>query len=201
VNLNDYILIKNGAPELEGQWRLSDYPGTVQEDGSISRWYIANGTGGIIFKDSKKAEEAWEFLKWWTDDETQVNYTYTLQSTYGKTFVWLSSNVAAVKEAPFDQADKEVILDQIVWLRDITRTPGQYMLERSISDIWNAMINDGVTAQVAIDEQVIGINREINRKMKELGFFDKDSNLVKPYIIRDVDWVIEQINLAKQEVE
>lgn len=201
VNLNDYILIKNGAPELEGQWELSDYPGTVQEDGSISRWYIANGTGGIIFNSSNKINEAWTFLKWWTDRETQVNYTYTLQSTYGKTFVWLPSNVDAVKEAPFDQKDKQVILDQIVWLRDITRTPGQYMLERSISDIWNNMINDGITAQVAIDEQVIGINREINRKMKELGYFDNEGNLVKPYVIRDVDWIIEQMNKAKQEVE
>ena len=201
VNLNDYILIKNGAPELEGQWRLSDYPGTIQEDGTISRWYIANGTGGVIFKNSEKVNDAWEFLKWWTDYETQVNYTYTLQSTYGKTFVWLPSNVEAVKEAPFDQADKQVILDQIVWLRDITRTPGQYMLERSISDIWNTMINDGVTAQVAIDEQVIGINREINRKMKELGYFDTEGNLVKSYVIRDVDWIAQQMKNAKQEVE
>lgn len=201
IGLNDYILIKNGAPELEGQWAISDYPGTVQEDGSISRWYIANGSGGIIFNDSEKINEAWEFLKWWTDYETQVNYTYTLRSTYGKTFVWMPSNIKAVEDAPFDQEDKKVILEQIKWLRDIPRTPGQYMLERSISDIWNKMINDGITAQVAIDEQVIKINREINRKMKELGYFDSEGNLVDSYVIRDVDWIIEQMDKAKGEVE
>jgi len=201
INLSDYVLIKNGAQELDGQWALSDYPGTVQDDGSISRWYIANGTGGFIFKDSPKADQAWEFLKWWTDYETQVNYTYTLQSTYGKTFVWLPSNVEAVKEAPFDQADKQVIIEQIQWLRDVVRTPGQYMLERSLSDIWNAMVNDGSSAQVAIDEHVIDINREINRKMKELGYIDDSGNLTKPYVIHDVDWIIAQIDKAKQEVK
>lgn len=201
VGLSDYILIKNGAPELEGRWALADYPGTMQEDGTISRWYVANGTGGVIFKDSDKVSEAWEFLKWWTGYETQVNYTYTLQSTYGKTFVWMPSNIQAVEDSSIDQADKQVILEQIKWLRDVPRTPGQYMLERSLSDIWNAMIKNGESAQVAIDEQVIGINREIKKKMKELGYYDQYGNLIKPYVIKDIDWIEEQTEKAKQEVE
>ena len=201
VSLNDYILIKNGAPELDGKWKLAAYPGTEQADGSVLRWYIANGTGGVIFKDSKKIEDAWTFLKWWTDYKTQIDYTYTLRSTYGKSFVWLSSNVAAVADSPFDQEDKQVILEQIKWLRDVPRSPGQYMLERSLSDIWNSMVNDGVSAQVAIDEKVIEINREIKKKMKELGYYDEEGNLLKSYEIRDVDWIIEQTEKAKQEVE
>jgi ABC-type glycerol-3-phosphate transport system substrate-binding protein len=199
VDLNDYILIKNGAPELDGKWALSNYPGTEQEDGSIARWYIANQTAGVIFQDSEKIDASWEFLKWWTDYETQINYTYTLRSTYGKTFVWLSSNIEAVEDAPFEQVDKQVILENIKWLRDVPRTPGQYLLERDLSDIWNTMINDGTSAQVAIDEKVIGINREIKKKMKELGYYDEEGNLLKPYIIRDVDWIIEQTEKAIQE--
>ena len=199
VNLQDYILIKNGAPELEGQWALSAYPGTVQEDGSVSRWYVANGTGGSIFKDSKKIDESWEFLKWWTEHDTQVNYAYTLQSTYGEEFVWMSSNVEAVADSPFEQEDKQVILEQIKWLRDVTRTPGQYLLERSLSDVWNTMVFDGTSAQVAVDEKVIAINREIKKKMQELGFYNEEGNLLQPYVIRDLDWIIEQIENAKQE--
>ncbi|MDF2538663.1 MAG: transporter, substrate-binding protein [Herbinix sp.] len=201
VSLADYILFKNGAPELDGQWALAPYPGTVQADDSISRWYIANGNAGVIFKDTDKAEEAWEFMKWWTDYETQVNYTYTLQSTYGKAFVWLSSNVDAIVDSPFEQADKQVIVEQIKWLRDTPRTPGQYLLERSISDIWNDMINNGTSAQVAIDERVIDINREIKKKMNELGYYDEQGNLLRPYVIRDYDWIAEQVEKAKQEGE
>lgn len=200
VSLSDYTQIKNAAPELEGQWALAPYPGTVQEDGSISRWFISNGTGGIIFKDTLKAEEAWEFLKWWTDYDTQVEYAYTLQSTYGKQYLWLSSNLEAVAASPIEQKDKAVIVEQLRWLRDVPRTPGQYLVERSISDIWNDMVNDGESAQVAIDERVITINREIRKKMQEIGYCDKDGNLIVPYVIRDIDWVREQIESAKREV-
>lgn len=199
ITSTDYILFKNGAPELEGQWAMANYPGTVQEDGSISRYYVANGTGGIIFDASERVDEAWEFLKWWTDHDTQVTYTYTLSSTYGKEFFWLPSNLEALADAPIDQADKEIILEQVKWLRDVPRTPGQYLVERSISDIWNTMVLDGTSAQVAVDEKVIAINREIKKKMTELGYYDEDGNLLKPYVIRDIDWIEEMMKKGSKE--
>ena len=199
VDSNSYNLIKNGAVELDGQWELAPYLGTVQEDGSIDRWYVANGTGGAIFADTDKAEEAWEFLKWWTREDIQVEYTYTLRSTYGDTYFWLPSNLEALQQAPIDQEDKAVIMDMVKWLRDVPRTPGQYLLERSISDIWNAMVLDGSSAQVVADEKSIDINREIAKKMKEMGFYDEEGNLLKTYIIRDVDWIQAQMDKAGKE--
>ncbi len=196
---NTYILIKNGAAELQGQWALAPYLGTKQEDGSVARWYVANGSGGVIFKDTDKAEEAWAFLKWWTEKETAVEYTYTLRSSYGDTYFWLPSNLEALEQAPIDQEDKEIILSMSEWLRDVPRTPGQYLLERSISDIWNAMVLDGESAQVAADEKVIEINREIKKKMKELGFYDEAGNMLKPYVIRDIDWIRANIEKAGKE--
>ncbi len=197
VNLENYILIKRAAPELEGQWELSTYPGTIQEDGSISRWYIAGGKGGIVFKDTEKANQAWEFLKWWTDHETQTTYAYNLQSTYGGNYIWLSSNLQAIADSPLAQKDKQVILEQMKWLRDVPRTPGQYLLERSLSDIWNTIVFDGTSAQVAIDKKIIPIQREMRKKMVELGFCDAEGNPLKPYSIKDIDWVIENMNKAK----
>lgn len=195
----DYILIKNGAPELEGQWALSAYPGTVQEDGSIDRWYVANGTGGVIFKASDKIAPSWEFLKWWTSHDVQVSYTYMLQSTYGNEFFWIPSNLEALEDAPMDQADKDIILDMVHWVKDVPRTPGQYQVERSISDIWNTMVFEGTSAQVAVDEKVIDINREIKKKMKELGFYDEDGNQIKSYTVHDIDWIQQQIDGARKE--
>ena len=154
-----YILLKNGAPELQGQWALTPYPGTRQEDGSISRWFIANGQGGVVFKDTQMKDEAWRFLKWWLSRETQVNYTFQLRSTYGDAFLWLPSNLQALADAPVERADLDIILASTAWLRDVPRTPGQYILERSISDIWNAMVSRGTSAQVAVDEKVVLINR------------------------------------------
>ncbi len=198
VDANDYILIKNGAPELEGRWALAPLPGTADESGKIMRWYVSNGQGGVIFDDSTHKDEAWEFIKWWTRHDTQSTYASTLLATYGKAYLWLSANLDALADAPVGRADKDVILSMASWLRDVPRSPGQYLLERSISDIWVAMINNGVSAQVAADEKVVAINREIRKKLQELGYVDELGNLLKPYVVRDVDWITEQINTARE---
>ena len=196
VDANSYNLILNGAPELDGQWALAPYLGTPQADGSVSRWYVAAGTGGVIFEGTPRAEAAWEFLKWWTSAPVQIDYTYALRSTYGDVYFWLPSNLEALWQAPIAQEDKRVIMDMVPWIRDVPRTPGQYLLERSLSDIWNAMVNDGKSAQVAADEKVIEINREIRRKMQEFGYYDPEGRQLKPYVIRDYDWIQTQKDLA-----
>ncbi|MBN2795605.1 MAG: extracellular solute-binding protein [Clostridia bacterium] len=188
-----YMQIKNAAPELIGQWELAPYPGTVDENNEMNRWYIANGRGSTILKDTKRPEEAWEFLKWWTSESVQTNYSYTMQSIYGPEYLWLSSNLAAVQNSPLDVKDKMIILDQIKWLRDVPRTPGQYMLERGLSDIWNQAVFNGVPTRIAIDRQVITINREITRKMIEFGYLNQTGEVIKPYHIRDIDWIEEQM--------
>ena len=196
VDSNNYNLILNGAPELDGQWALAPFLGTEQADGSIDRWYVAASTGGVIFKDTLKAEAAWEFLKWWTSTDVQVEYTYSLRSTYGDVYFWLPSNLEALRQSPISQEDKQVIMEMVPWIRDVPRTPGQYLLERSLSDIWNDIVNKGKSAQVASDERVIEINREIRRKMQEFGYYDQEGNQLQPYVIRDYDWIQQQKDQA-----
>jgi ABC-type glycerol-3-phosphate transport system substrate-binding protein len=198
IDFNTYMQLKNAAPELIGQWEIAPYPGVVNEEtGETERWYVGNGTGGMMFENSNQKEEAWEFMKWWMSTETQTEFAYTLQSTYGPEYLWLSGNIDAVENSPIDNADKQIIMEQIKWLRDVPRTPGQYMLERGLSDIWNEVTYDDVPIRVSIDRQVIIINREIERKMIEFGYLDTEGNILKPYTIRDVDWIQEQIDNAK----
>lgn len=193
-----YLQIKNAAPELIGQIALANNPGTRQADGTINRSFVANGSAGIILADTKKAAESWEFFKWWMSTEVQTTYAYALQSTYGPEYVWLSGNIAAVGQSPIEEQDKAVILDQIEWLVDVPRTPGQYMLERGLSDIWNKAVFDGTPTGVAIDQQVILINRENRRKMMEFGFIDQLGNVAKPYIIRDPAWIKAQMERVSE---
>lgn len=190
-----YLLIKNAAPEIIGKWDIAPYPG-VENNGDISRYYIANGTGGIITAETEYPEESWEFMKWWMSAEAQTQFAFNLQSTYGINYVWLSANIEAVENSPLDADDKEIILEQVQWLRDVPRTPGQYMLERSISDIWNKAVFDGVPTGVAIDRYTIIIDREIRRKMIEFGFLTTDGEVKEEYIIRDIDWIQAQMDAA-----
>lgn len=199
VGMEDYTLIKNGAKELDGKWAISQYLGTKQEDGTVNRTFVANGTGGAIFNASDKKQEAWEFLKWWTSKSVQTEYTYTLRSSYGKTFFWLSANRAALENNPMDEADKKIITEQINYVTDVTRTPGQYLLERTISNIWTTMVFDGTAGQVAVDEAKNDVNKEIVRKMKELGYYDENGKMVKKFKLQGYDWIKENQDKAKAD--
>jgi len=89
------------------------------------------------------------------------------------------------------------ILNQSEWPVDVPRTPGQYMLERSLSDIWNTAVYDGTPTGIAVDKYTIVIDREIRRKMIEFGFLDNDGTPIEPYNIRDIDWVRQMIEEAR----
>lgn len=187
-----YLLIKNAAPELDGLWEIAPYP-SMTVDGVENRYYIANGTAGSIMQSSDRPEEAWAFLKWWMSEETQTQFAFNLQSTYGPTYMWLSGNLKAFDNSPFPEADKDIIREQVRWLMDVPRTPGQYMLERSISDIWNTAVYDGTPTGIAVDRLSIQIDREIRKKMIEFGYLDESGREIRPFIIRDIYWVIEQM--------
>ena len=93
--MEDYTLIKNGAPELDGEWEIAPYIGTVRKDGVTNRTFVANGTGAAIMKGSKKKQAAWEFIKWWTSKEVQTEYTNTLTSSFNFifNFIYLFANL------------------------------------------------------------------------------------------------------------
>lgn len=195
IDFGTYLTLKNAAPELTGGWELALYPGIENDEGEVQRWFIANGTAAIMFKaaNEQKKAQSWEFMKWWLSTATQTEFAFLLQSTYGPEFVWLSGNLEAVENSPIEPKDLAVILEQVRWLADVPRTPGQYMLERGLSDIWNQVTFDGTPIRVAIDNQVLKINREIRKKMVEFGYLDAEGNILVPYTVRDTAWVKEQV--------
>jgi ABC-type glycerol-3-phosphate transport system substrate-binding protein len=199
ADFGTYLQIKNAAPELAGQWALAPYPGTINDEGEVVRWDIVNGTSGMVFANTDKPQQSWDFMKWWMETETQTNFAYNLQSTYGPEYVWLSANLTAVANSPIEYEDKLVILEQSKWLNDVPRTPGQYMLERGMSDIWNTTVFDGTPVRIAIDRQKQTIDREIRRKMIEFGFLDINGDVIRPYQVFDVEWIKEQIAKAKEQ--
>ena len=200
TDFSTYLTLKNAAPELVGQWSITLLPGTkrdinkdgVIEDDEIDRSYIAAGTSGVIFKNKssdEKLKQCWEFYKWWLSSSVQTEFQLTLQSTYGPEYVWLSSNINAVKNSSIDVEDKEIILQMVDWMIDINRTPGQYMVERTLSNIWNKMAISGVSPALAIESSLLSMNREVKKKMVEFGYIDNDYNILKPYYVRDKAWI------------
>ena len=80
-----------------------------------------------------------------------------------------------------------VILEFASNVVDVARVPGTYMLEREMSNAFNAIVVNGESAQSRIDEAVKTIDREIIRKLEEFGYIDSDGNTIQDYVIPSID--------------
>jgi ABC-type glycerol-3-phosphate transport system substrate-binding protein len=196
---NMYMQLKYAAPELAGQWGVLPIPGieyeadsemcedNLTEDGRcIARWDPTYGNSSVIFNDSTKQEAAWEFFTWWFSSDAQSEFTYQLQSLLGDEFLYMTANIVGFENSAWPSDSKYQVLEQWEWIRTIGKIPGDYLVERELSNAWNAVVNDGTSARVAIDDAVIIINRELKRKLEEFGYV-VDGEMVKPYIVPTYD--------------
>src|SRR5690606_84664 len=148
----------------------------------------------MIFKNSSKQLEAWEFLKWWMSTETQTLYAENLMTAFGAEYMWNTANVDAFMQMSINASHKSVFLEQWQWVLDTAKTPASYMLEREISNAWNRIVYDGVNVRVAMEDAQVVVNKEIFRKMVEFEFINTQGEVLKPYLLptkENLDeWVI-----------
>jgi ABC-type glycerol-3-phosphate transport system substrate-binding protein len=184
------------APELSGLWEIDLYPAIVSEDGTERRYTTGSAQAAIMFANTDKPDESWEFMKWWMSTQTQVDFAEQLILNYGYEYLWNSANLEAFGYLPMPEEHKQVILEQWQWLQEPVKLPGSYMQEREISNAWNRIVFDGVNPRVAIDNAVILINREITRKMEEFGYLENGIK-VKEFKIPSLETVEEWMDHAK----
>ena len=61
------------------------------------------------------------------------------------------------------------------------------MVERGISNAWNACVFNNKSVRAAVTDYTLEINREITRKMIEFKYLDKDGNKLKDYKIPSLE--------------
>ena len=176
-----YLQLKVAAPELEGLWGIAMVPGTKQQDGTVQRYQMADSTAAMIFNNTKKPDEAWDFLKWYLSTDTQTKYANTLQSTYGSEYRLNTANLNAFKQLQYSEEDLKVILGQWQWQKENVQHPAGYMSERELSNAWINVVVNGDGIAEALDKAVLQSDREIIRKMQEFGYCDEDGNIIKDY--------------------
>lgn len=187
---NMYNLLTNAAPEIANAWDIALVPGVEGEDGEIKRYTSGGAESCVIFKSTTERENmAWEYLKWWTLAETQVEYGQTLQTTYGSEYIWNSANTEAFAELPWKSDDKKVIMEQTEWMLESPRILGTYMLEREISDTYNKVVVWGDDLRITVDSSIKRVNRETQRKLTEFGYLSQDGDVLKEYIVPTIDIV------------
>ena len=194
-----YMQLQVAAPELAGKWAIAKAPGTLQEDGTVLRYQPAASSACIIFANTEKSEEAWDFLKWWLSTETQVKYAYKMQNTYGSEYRWNTANLNAFSQLSYPKDDMNTILEQLQSQKEVTGHPAAYMIERQTSEIWNGVVVDNQPLMDEIDNSLISTNREITRKLKEFGYVDSDGKPVKNYSMNAYEMLQSKLVKASEK--
>ena len=192
-NFATYLQLQLGAPELSGRWDIALVPGTIQEDGTICRYWSADATSTMIFSNTTKKDEAYQFMKWWLSSETQLEYATELQMKYGPDYIWNTGNHVALAGMSYPLAHKKIILEQWSWQREALRHPASYILEREVSNAWISIVTQGEPFQARMDEATLASNREIDRKLTEFDYLDSDGNKLREYNVHLIDDLIAEI--------
>ena len=170
------------APELRGEWGLAPVPGVRQPDGTINRTVPVHQatllgtmqpqgtTGSIIMEQSTKKEQAWEFLKWWTREDTQVRFGREMEALVGAAARWATANVEAMQQLPWKVEDREQLNAQWDWVEGIPPVLGGYYVTRQFDWLFRAIVLDNEPIRESVLDRNREIDREITRKRVELGY-------------------------------
>ena len=193
---NTFVQLKAAAPELEGLWGIRPLPGVKRDDGEIARWAPGAAQSAIMFNQSTKQDQAWEWLKWWTSAETQARFGNELEAMFGVSYRWNTANMEAVRQMPWTLEELAALEEQWRWLKDVPQVPGGYILERELSFAWNRVVIGTATGnqnpRQALQEADRNVRRELLRKQLEFGLIDENEQpLVEfriPIITEPWDW-------------
>lgn len=157
------------APEIRGLWGFAPVPGTAQEDGSVDRTVPSGGSGVLMLENAKDKEAAWEFLKWWTSDETQTSFGREMEGLMGAAARYPTANIKALEQLPWPVEDYKNLEEQFKWVEGIPEVPGGYSTGRNLFNAFYRSVISGIEPREAIMDSVQYIHDEIRNKQEEFG--------------------------------
>jgi len=162
-----YNQLQIGAPEIEGKWDIAPVPATVRADGTLDRTQASNVTSCLIFSNSKDKQSSWEFIKWWTDADTQTDYGIEIEALQGASARWATANTEAFKGLPWASRISRIIEQQWENVRSVPQVAGGYYTARSIDNAIRSVVNENENTRETILDFATEIDEEITVKRKE----------------------------------
>lgn len=173
VDLSAYNALAVSAPEIRNQWSIAKVPGTELEDGTISHAVPCVTGASMIIKNIAEArgtkEASWEFLKWWTSQDTQSKYAREMEAILGPAGRYLVSNLESYRAASWPLDIKQTLMEVLDDLHGVPEVPGGYITGRYLNNAFLSVITAYENPSDVLFENVVQINDEIAAKRAEFG--------------------------------
>ena len=162
-----YLQLVTAAPEIDGKWAVAPLPATIRDDGSLDRSCLISTTASMILSTTEYPDEAWEFLKWYMDAETQTRYANDLIAYIGSTVRWFSANVEAFDSLSWDVNLRTVVTEQRKWVHSNPNAIGGYITARHVENARVRSVIQGMNYRESLEKAAEDITREMRIKQEE----------------------------------
>ena len=169
ANYTFFNQLSVASPEIKGLWDFCQVPGTLQEDGSVSHAANSTGSGAVIFKKVSDKENAWKFIKWFTETDTQVQYGTQIEGLLGTMGRFDTANLEALEQLSWSNDELARLQDQQEELVEIPIIPSSYAVTRNVMNAFREVVNNGENPRDTLIWYNRDINDEITRKRENLG--------------------------------
>lgn len=160
---SSYYQLAEFAPEVIEKCGMTLVPGTKDENGNINHTTTTTVAGASILNDTTLPDEAWKFLKWWTGDESQVEYAKNIENLLGISGrVSVASNTAR-ESVPWSKEMLGILNQQLVQSKGVPQVPGSYYVSR----YFDFGFRDVVYEDKDIVQTLISVTEDINAEIKE----------------------------------
>lgn len=172
VGIVDYTLYNQltvFAPEIRGLWSMQPLPGIRRQDGSINNTSPCDSAAVMMLSRAANPENAWAFMKWWTDEETQTAFSLEMESLIGPSAKQPTSNIAVLRNIPWTAAEYKALSAQMEQLSGTPEVPGGYYTARAVDFAFAGVYSQNQSPVTAVLDNITDLNDEINRKRAEFG--------------------------------
>ncbi len=159
--------LKTAAPDIRGLWAMALIPGTREADRTVNHATAAFGSAGMIFSNTDLPEEAWAFLKWWNEAETQAIYGRQIENVLGPAGRYNPANVEAMQSMPWSGDELEMIQRQWSWVQELPELPGSYYVSRNIDNAFKKVYYQQGNCRETLNYWARQIDDELERKRNE----------------------------------
>ena len=120
-----------------------------------------------MLSDAKNYDNAWAFIKWWSQAEAQTRYANDVEAALGISARYNTANLTTLRSQGWTVKELAILESQFEWLQFIPIVPGNYYVTRGVNNSIRGVIDRGENARELLTEWTIKINEEILRKRNE----------------------------------
>ena len=173
LGIADYGMYNNlmiSFPEIKGLWDFTSVPGVKKQDGTVDHSTTCDVQCCIMMSKAKDKESTWEFMKFWTSSEQQIEFGRDIEALLGPSGRWPSANIEAVKQIPWKTNDLNNLMAQWKWVKGIPEVPGGYYTIRYLDFSFRSVAYNKQNQKDVLLDNVRIINNELSTKREEFGY-------------------------------